>query len=91
MLAHGSERAVGPHPVGPDHSIRRLRQGVATDDSKAKPLFHLKLTGLRRCRACVTEAKRRIGIVFAHGLAHQDLEHRTDRVELRGVVPPGRG
>ena len=90
VLPDRPERAERSRSVGPDHAVRRLRERVPTDDSKAKSLFHLDLPCPGWRRACVTQAKRRIGIVISLRLAHEDLEHRPDCVELRGAVPPRR-
>ena len=57
--------------------------------SEAEAALELEVALLGRRRARVGEPQRVVGVVRALGLAHQDLEHRADRVELGGAVAPG--
>src|SRR5205085_8282061 len=89
VLADAAERAKRPRAPGPDGAVRRLRHRVAADDAKAVAGLDLELALLRRRRAGVAEPQRVVRVVGPFGLAHEDLEHRADRVELGRAVAAG--
>ena len=82
MLARGTERAVGPLTVAPHERVRRLRQRVPAHDLEAEPRLDLELVLALGRRSGVAAPDRVVGVVGARRLAHEDLEHRADAVEL---------
>ena len=90
MLARGAERAERPLAVSPDQPVRRLRHGVAADDPQAEPLLERLLPLTSRGGAGVAEPQVGLGVVGSDRLAHQDLQHRPDGVELGRAVASGR-
>ena len=83
--AEGPERA---RAMSPDQAVGRLRHAVAAHDSQAEALLEGLLPGAGGGGAGVAQPQRGVGVVRAHRLAPQDLQHRTDGVELRRPVPP---
>src|SRR5205823_6256956 len=64
---------------------------VAAHDLEAEAGLDLELPLSVRRRPRVTEPNGVVGVVGTLGLAHQDLEHRADGVELGRLVATGGG
>ena len=88
MLTGGAERPVGPAAVRPDQTVRGLGHRIPDHDLQAEPPLDLLMPAPLGRRARVTQPQRGAGVVWPLGLAHQDLQHGADRVELGGPVPP---
>ena len=83
MLARHAERPVRARAVRPDRAVGGLGHRVAGHQPEPEAALELEVAVLGRSRPGVREPHRVVRVVGALGLAHQDLEHRADRVELR--------
>ena len=91
MLADGAERAERPGAVRPDQCRTATRTSRSRRRSAGRSAARSRAAaasaGQGRCSRGAAALSASSG---ALRLAHQDLEHRADRVELGGAVPPGR-
>ena len=86
VLAQRAEGAVGAGAAAPEGAVRRLRHAVARGELEAEAPLEREVEVAVGGGARVGEAQRGVGVVVALGLAHEDLEHRADRVELGRAV-----